>query len=176
MFSIKVTAQQLTLFVHPLNHSDISSFVFMLSFSSPFGTAVALPNTYYVEKSGKSVAEHLELQGYGVLNHTLVLPKCGVWQEAYTTIGEYMEKRGKGSLLDCGKKCGTRSHILNNRRHHNGCSTGRKMENPAQVRQSRVGQWRDGEEGDNEEFHSVLQGPTTSSWWSALTSLSPAPT
>lgn len=67
---------------------------------------MALPNTYYVEKSGKSVAEHLELLGDGVLNHTLVLPKCGVWQEAYTTIGEYMEKRGKGSLLDCGKNAG----------------------------------------------------------------------
>ncbi|XP_051264903.1 GTPase IMAP family member 8 [Dicentrarchus labrax] len=65
------------------------------------------------EKSGKSVEEHLELLGDGVWNHTLVLLKCGTWQLMYTTVGEYMEKRGK-VLRRIVEKCSGRSHILNN--------------------------------------------------------------
>ncbi len=51
--------------------------------------------------------------GSGVWNHTLVFLKYGVWQGMYTTIEEYMEKRGK-VIRKIVEKCGRRYHILNN--------------------------------------------------------------
>lgn len=65
------------------------------------------------EKSGRSIEGHMELQGDAVWNHTLVLLKYGVWKETYSTVGDYMEKRGT-VLCRIMEKCGRRSHILNN--------------------------------------------------------------
>lgn len=75
------------------------------------------------EKSGMSVEEHLELLGDRVWNHTLVLLKYAIWQGMYTTIEEYMEKRGK-IIRRIVEKCGRRYHILNN--NNKGSRTQRK--------------------------------------------------
>lgn len=65
------------------------------------------------EKSGRSIEGHLELLCDTFWNHTLVLLKYGTWKETYSTVGDYMEKRGK-VLRRIVEKCGRRSHILNN--------------------------------------------------------------
>ncbi|XP_029931109.1 GTPase IMAP family member 8-like [Myripristis murdjan] len=64
------------------------------------------------EKSGRVIEEHLEILGNGVWNHTIVLLNYGIWQDSFTSVGEYTDKRGKvlGGII---KKCGRRYYLLN---------------------------------------------------------------
>ncbi|XP_071399045.1 GTPase IMAP family member 8-like isoform X1 [Centroberyx affinis] len=71
-------------------------------------------DTVLDKKSGKAVEEHMEVLGDGVWNHTMVLLNYGSWQESYTSVGEYMDKRGK-VLHSIVRKCRARFHLLDNK-------------------------------------------------------------
>ncbi|XP_042558878.1 GTPase IMAP family member 8-like [Clupea harengus] len=100
---------------------DKQEIVLSLSLCPPGPHAVLLvihPFLSFTETHRRSVQEHLELLGFEVWKHTIVLFICEDWLGS-TTIEQHIQREGR-TLQWVVEKCGNRYHVVENHKSDDG--------------------------------------------------------